>query len=417
MEYNNRVLFLTQSYPETCKSASTLCTHRVMQEFAVSGEFEVHALCYQLIGEKQNEVVGGIFVHRVCPTLWLRFRNRYLIRNKIIVKIVDTFQKIITIPFYPNLNPFATRKLYSKAQKLYDEYNFALVISENHGLETFIAGCELKERNCSIKHIPIFWDPLKGHSFSPLLPREFSKKRFERLENKAIKFSTLLISMSSMRSFYEVNGDPAKEKRVYLDIPGIIPPDKEVASDYLNVLKDGYINIVYSGILTIPTRDPLPIIKLFNNSSFVEGVNLIFFCAGNAKDVLVKAKDSFKGKISINDYIPLNELHTVYKYSNFLLNISDINANMTPSKIFEYMSYGKPIISFYLTEGDAAKKYLDNYSQSICINLNESDSFNVNMIDAFMSSKHEDLPFEYVKEAFSNNTPECYLRYIKGICQ
>lgn len=404
-----KILFLTQSYPTTRGSASTLCTHRVMRSTAAAGNFEVHALCYKFNNESDIDKLDGVEIHRFSPSLFMRLLYKFQAKHKTIYKILITLQKIITIPIYPLSDPISSMRFCNNALDLQKEYNFHLIISEHHGLETLIAGLKLSQMFSEVLHIPILWDPIMGQQYSSYLPSAYCENRIKKLERKSIEFSSLIISMGSMKSFYNSYGDIASSKRRFLDIPGVLPPGCEVETDYLELIKKDSINIIYSGLLTIPSRNPLPVIEMMNQSQYSNRINLVFFCAGNADSQISNAKKCFKGTISVKGYIPLPELHTVYAHADYLLNISDVNANMTPSKIFEYMSYGKPIISTYVTDGDAAQSYLERYPESLCLDLKRSKGSLVKELDTFLSTTHETISYTRVKDIYYNNTPQNYV--------
>ena len=380
-----------------------------MEYAATSGRYdEVHALCCRFKGEKVCEKIKGIYVHRFNPSIWFKVQN-YVANNKKIKRICEVLQKIVMIPFFPKLYPITTRRFYKATLLLQKSNKFDIVVSAHGGLLTLLTGCRLKKTIVTLNHIALLWDPVKGQIATAFLPKSFTDKRIDNIERFVADNTSLQISTASMREYHLENGDIAANHRVYLDIPGILEPTYEVPTNHLKLLREGYINIIFSGLLSANQRDPRPIIQLLNNCIYAERINLIFFSMG-ANEVLNDAKKKFKGSITIHDYIPLAELHTMYIYADYLLNISHVNSNMVPSKIFEYMSYGKPIISTFTTKGDAAQTYISRYSEGLCIDLNNPEETNINLLDTFFSSEHKIIPFDIVKEQFIENTPESYIQ-------
>ena len=333
----------------------------------------------------------------------LKYRSLY--------RLAEFFQKLVTIPTFPNTLPLTTKYFYKAAKSLQYQEKFNLVVSEHHGLESLLTGCRLMRDDRELKHIALFWDPLKGQMATKRLPKSYTDKCINNIECFVDKYTSRQISMMSMQRFHKENGDVARDRRIYLDIPSVIKPEEEVPTDKLCLLKNDSINIIFSGLLSPYYRDALPIIRLFNQCDYADRLNLIFFSKGENELIENEAKD-FKGTLICHEYIPLRELHTMYHHADFLLNISHINANMVPSKIFEYMSYGRPIISTYLTRGDMAQKYVSRYEEGLCIDLNNANSDNLNLLNNFLNRKHYIIPFERVKEEFVDNTPERYLEVI-----
>ena len=411
-----KILFLTNSYPEVRRSASILCTHRIIEKVRDMNKYEVHVICFRYSGEKQEEVINGIFVHRVGPTLW-NLRNNHMIVGKLgksINHIKEFVNKAIAIPWYPLNRPISAFLLYKSARKIHLQSIFDLVISEHYGVETIVCGCYLKHAFGSIKHIAILWDPIKGQTLTRFLPKFYTSWKVELLEKRVAKESDLIISTGAMKEFYKTYGDLPYSHRIFLGFPGLIRPDEEVETNYLSCIRPECINIVYSGQLGILLRNPLPVIKLFNQCEKAENINLIFFSVG-AKEEIDKIKNTFRGHIVNNGYISIKELHTIYQHADYLLNISNVNPNMVPSKLFEYMSYGKPIISAYLSDGDSAETYVSRYAEGLSVDLKNSDEENVIALDAFLKKEHKHVPFELVQELFKDNTPERYLEVVEKV--
>lgn len=409
-----KILFLTRSYPNTRKSASLLCTKRVIDCFAASGKYNVHVLCLRYKGELENENVYGVKVHRFKHTLWLRYRQRVKdANNKRMDRILEVVQKTLTIPTFPQTEALTTRLFYKAAKKLHKSEGFSAVVSEHHGLESLLTGCRLM-RDYGVKHIAIFWDPLKGQIATSHLPLSYTDNRISRLEKFVANNTTLQISTASMKNYHKQAGDVSKDHRVYLDIPSVLKPEPEVPTKHLELLRGDCINVVFSGLLSNKYRDPIPIIQLFNKCEKADKLNLVFFSMG-ANDALQEASKTFKGNIVCHNYIPLEELHSIYRHADYLLNVSHVNANMVPSKIFEYMSFGRPIISTFVTDGDAAQKYVVRYPEGLCIDLKDDEITNVDCINKFLEIAHKVIPFDVVYDLFKDNTPERYLETIDSI--
>lgn len=411
-----RILFLTRSYPDTLGSATILCMHRVLNCVAESGKYDVHVLSMCYPGETFLEKVGNVTVHRMKPTSWQQMRNSFQKSRKHqkVARLMEVMTKAITIPVFPQTEPLTDRMYTREAMKLQREIGFDLVVSEHHGLTTLLAGCRMMEKYPELKHVAILWDPVKGQMATIKLPPQYTGRRIEKVEIFAAKYTTLQISTLSMKSYHAEHGDVAAEHRIYLDIPSILKPEPEVPTQSLCLLKSGYVNVVFSGLLSEYYRDARPIIRLLNMCDDAERINIIFFSRGEKEAVETEAK-KFRGTIVYHDYIPLSELHTMYRHADYLLNVSHVNPNMVPSKIFEYMSYGKPIISTFPSDGDAAQKYVSRYPEGLCIDVRSEEKGNVSALEVFLACDHNLVPFDTVKEIFKDNTPERFLEVIDKV--
>jgi len=387
-----------------------------MESTVASGKYEVHALCYRYPNEVHDEIIGGIHVHRLEPFWWVRMRIFFEINRKHrLYRLSEIIQKTLTIPTYPKMEPISTKFFYKAAKRLHKKINFDIVVSEHHGLTTLLTGCKLKENFPDLKHVGLMWDPVKGEMTTMKLPRAFTDCRVNRIEEYVSPNTSLQISFSSMKEYHKKNGDIAADHRVYLGVPGILKPEPDVPTDKLDLLQKDSINIVFSGLLSPIYRDALPIIKLLNQCDDAERINMVFFSKGE-KEQIEQATKNFRGSIVYHDYIPLPELHTMYRHADYLLNVSHINPNMVPSKIFEYMSYGRPILSTYVTDGDAAEKFIRLYPEGLTINLKMPDEELLPSLNEFLKSEHTEVSFDIVKELFKENTPINYFEVIDGFC-
>ena len=97
-----------------------------------------------------------------------------------------------------------------------------------------------------------------------------------------------------------------------------------------------------------------------------------------------------------------------------LISIGNANTDMVPSKIFEYMATGKPIIHFYSTERDSCIQYYKKYPLSLLIK--EDNSYmqdNADRIIEFISKVlGKTLQYKEVESMFPLNTPVYTVRII-----
>ena len=98
--------------------------------------------------------------------------------------------------------------------------------------------------------------------------------------------------------------------------------------------------------------------------------------------------------------------------SDVLLSIGNAESPMSPSKIYEYMSTGKPIIHTYSWEKDPCLAPLKTYGNALLISENEA--LNVDKITTFLNTC-KILSFEEVKRLFYKSTPEFTARLISNI--
>lgn len=415
----NKILFTIQWYPQR-RSANVLCDNKIIQEMLKTNNYEIHCLVYRPSGLPNYEIINGIKVHRVSKGLFFRFdlwarenRSKILAAiNRIILRI----KQILTIPIYPCYEPLATLKYAKEAKKLHKKEKFDIVISEHHGFDTLYAGHALKKYDPNIKFVPILWDPFTGKEPAKYLPKGYAEKKLLNSESKILSNADCIIAMMSSIEYHKkmsIN-KAYYDKYRFLDIPGIIKPKESLAD--AKFIDESKINIVYSGVLSLPERDPSYIVELLNQTKYAKDINLVFLAIGNGVDKLYGLKETFSGNLVINGYVSREEINAIYHKSDVLLNLGGSNPYMVPSKIFEYMSYGKSILSTYYIDDESSKKYFEKYPLALCIDERKNKDKNKAILEEFIGSKlNKKIEFEDVKKAFPYNLPESYVKVIKDV--
>ena len=419
-----KVLFIIQSYPSN-RSANVLCDDKIMRAMLERGGYDIHCLVYRFHGQKLYEEISGLKVHRFNRGGWW---NLYTFARdneekwfyKFIVKLNRLYMRlwqVLCIPIYPNYEPFLAKHFAKEAIKLHNEEQFDLVVAEHNGRDTLYAGSHLKKYDERVKLVSILWDPFSGKELAKYLPHAYAYRMLLRDESKILRYPDRIICLLSNKTYQETysKDKPFFEKIRFLDIPGIIR--SEALSEEEKFTKKGRINLLYSGILTLPDRDPTKLIEMIKRSRYADNIHLMFFVAGI--DGIAKAKKllkDFRGSFIIHSYVPNSLLKSIAAHSEVLINIGGGNARMVPSKIFEYMSSGKPILSTYYVDNDSSVKYLENYRAATCIDVRNPLSNCVIAFENFIDQKLQyRVLFSEVETQFPLNTPNKYIEVFEEL--
>ena len=102
------------------------------------------------------------------------------------------------------------------------------------------------------------------------------------------------------------------------------------------------------------------------------------------------------------------------KSGEVLLNLGNANPNLVPSKIFEYMSMGKPIISTYCSDEDTSLVYLKNYPNVLLIDERNEDYFAVaeELKKFLLNCNLVKIDTDELEKIFFNNMPESVVQYL-----
>ena len=100
---------------------------------------------------------------------------------------------------------------------------------------------------------------------------------------------------------------------------------------------------------------------------FFKSINIpfkIIICYGGYElvdNILNEYKQFFKDNLILFKNKPKEECDKILNEANIIINIGNEIANQIPSKVFEYISLGKPIVNFFSIQNDTSKKVLKNY--------------------------------------------------------
>ena len=90
-------------------------------------------------------------------------------------------------------------------------------------------------------------------------------------------------------------------------------------------------------------------------------------------------------RIFLHGFLTHEAIMQIYTESDFLLNIGNTNTAMLPSKLFEYMSTGKPIICTYTSKYDTSNEYIIKYPNSILLNENKPIDQHIKPLEKFLN--------------------------------
>lgn len=130
----------------------------------------------------------------------------------------------------------------------------------------------------------------------------------------------------------------------------------------------GGYNLIFTGSLRKGYVEPDRVIDLFSHP-MLKGMAVTFYSAGNGINAVKKCKED---NIILGDWLSRPELEKELDRADALISIAEKSGRQMSSKIFDYMSFKKPIIHIYYDDNDVNLKYLNYYSESICIKANDS---------------------------------------------
>lgn len=400
------ILFITGRYGKNA-AANGICVKSVIDTLVEDNN--VYCLCYDdFVSENYNkEIVIKVrrgFLHSSL------YRSKDAKSTQIINNLIK-FRNLFFLPVWPWIDPIYTLKVYMKARRICKEKNIDMVIGVHMPLSSLIVANKLKKKNRNIKYIAYFLDSLSGGNPLSILSRKWNLKSKIQWEKKVLKNADKIIVMESSRKHHELYNKDSYfyNDLIYLDVPLLKNRVLNcTSSDYLDKTK---INIVYCGTANYPLRN---VPYLLDIISKIESENIIFHFFGNSNcDKLTK---STLNNVKFHGAIVHEKIISILNDADFFLNLGTKETSTISGKIFEYMSYGKPIISSYSIDDESCIKYLKKYGNYY---LYDERQENIelqakNMKKYIESNLKAKVDIDEVKINFKNNLPETFRKEILG---
>lgn len=275
----------------------------------------------------------------------------------VIKRLLSKFIRIRNVNW---LSRCTTNALKSKLLQLSELNHYDYYIPVVASLNTFECVYQaFREKGKLGKCVVYQVDPVSGNKYHD--PN--CKKRWIKYEEQMYRFADAVIIHPVQLDTSKINPMIIKQKAIALEWPLI--EDRVVSNHHKEE-----ICIFFSGYLDKQIRDPQFAINLFERVA-IPGAHFFIFSPGKRELVHEYTKNE-GSKVIYGDSIPLEECFLRMQEADVLVNIGNSTVNQIPSKIFDYISTGKPIVNFYKFAKCPTLRYFDKYP----IALNVFEDYN-----------------------------------------
>lgn len=381
-----------------------ICVHYVARELVNRGN-TVTVICYDDENGTEELDIDGVRIKKINTPFFLKGRNAKSFIISLWIRIVSILSKVLYLRCYPLRSKRLIKEYKTEVIKLLKDNIETILISTFTPLEADVALLQIKNEYPQIKTIYYSTDTLSNEAGnSGILPRSVREYLGKRWELKFFSAFDKVIIMECHKDHYEKGCFiPFKKKMAIANFPLIEKPcirnvtlDTN-ASDYSSKIK-----MIYAGALYRKLRNPSflcdILISLGDKLDFVAN----FYGGGDCTDIMRNYQEKSKNNIVYNGLVSHTTVADEIACSDILLSIGNYNSQMMPSKIFEYMSTGKPIIHIYSWDYDPCLEPLRNYGN--CLVIKDDTSVSINKIISFLKST-KCLEYEEVEKKFVRSTP------------
>lgn len=405
-----KILFVTDKfYPKPL--ANAVCVQSVVDCLTEQG-VEVDILAFKDSGVELPKQYHSARVEGIVPSI--EFRLFYYGRSgqhgalgelaNRVASALSKAKKIIYLPWFP-MNSFVFPcRLKRKISQLYKTCNYDAVVTAMAPFDGAMAGYLFSKANPDVNWILYALDTIKSTArssvFGSLVEGKFWFSRF-------VKQSDLCIVMRSRMDWYESRGYCNMAKNLQAsDIPLLIKKrDVATAENYDFGVGDEHW--VYAGSLNPPHYRYDDIIRYFKSLPCDKNRVLHFYSGGNGFEPLKAIAAASDGTIRCHDFVSHEELEQILKAADVLVSMK--YSDQISAKIFEYMSYGKPVLHVSGTDSDPNIRYLSRYGRGLVLHSEDPESLNEEKLATWVRCGFNTVDRsdeKQIEEMFIENTPE-----------
>lgn len=315
---------------------------------------------------------------------------------KLQVLFLKGFGRIETILLMPNNHRWYYKKAFKELKRIYESSKIDIVFSVGAPFASHMAARKFKSKYNEVK-----WAAYTVDSFSEQYINTFKYKRALKLEKETLKEADVNFSSEDIISNSSIYANCITNP---IELPYLL--DIKSINHHGIIKKDCNKHyLVYAGRFYKDLREPKPMLNKLKN---VPNIHLDIYSEGAFSNEIDLYNDKNDVDFKRFNFISINELMTEYAKADCLISLGNNNLNFQPSKIYELIAIGKPIIHFYyLKKDDTLLKYPSALQISVNSDIDES-----NLISDFLN-KATDVSKQDIEKIYFANMPSNIAKLIK----
>lgn len=383
-------------------SANGVCLHNIVKEYIKEGH-NVYYIAPKEPNQKEYEIIDGIHIYRVKQSWFTAFHEKYSNGGKIAKafdKVMHLLRNIFLIPYYPNVAPVRSKKVYAIARKIVNEKNIDIVIASYVPYEAIYTALHLKRKfGSKLFCVSYYLDYLCGHRYTSFARHVYEHSCAHSLKKDFRFLDRVIIPLTSRNEFEKQYGVHANVR--FSELPVYVKGTSSLLK--YSPFEKETINLVFIGSLNTWNRSPERLLKLLKSvSQKIPNIRLhIWGDVTNTKGIL----DRYHAFVEYHGYTESKYIPTILQNADWVVNISNKrDFHLVPSKIFQLFASGKPILNYVFDRNDVSLPYFERYENTYWVYDDEANS-EVTVTKLAEALQKKWLPLN-VDELYRGNMPE-----------
>ena len=378
-----KVLFVLENLADRCGANVNIAIVLAKQ---LAKSFEVHALVrydeVKPVSCEQEESFGKVHTfYADQPGKLAKFTSNDWNKASVLKKVMrfckspNTFISMIDAKYF---DFSITKKRCKNAIEEVcrkEKYDVVIGVSAPYYIMQAVA-----EANINSEKMALQLDPFtNNYTLSPRL-----KKRRKRIEiHTHSKLSALFAGDYLYDDLLTILSN-ANGNVVPTPLPGLICDNMADKPSTVNN-NSQTVNFLFVGQFYEKIRNPQYLLELFSHLPS----NYVLHIVGGGCDRELERYTSILGhRLVRHGWVSKEEANVYVEQFDVLVNVNNTITNQLPSKLFEYISTGKPIVNLCKSEMCLSQPYMDKYENGVCI-IEKTNNIqcNAKLIESFVD-KH-----------------------------
>jgi hypothetical protein len=398
----NVVVISTGYYPDMFASSAVIDKYIQL----LKGKYMFHVIT--ATWKKEFPPLDDPFVKvYYVSSFWHRLRilieERYRVNRSFLNRTLLLFFRIKSMFQWYFCYPFTTKWIinayYKKLQELSEELNVDTVISVTGLISSQFAVKRFKKEHSSIKWITFFTDPFTTNVtyYPPYKWNLFRRRKNFKNEREIFNSADYNIIVENLYEnvLHDFQQPRNKTFKLYYALEDI---RSKYTSEILKSSSDDTIKLIFAGKLYRDIRNPEYMLSLVSQS---DSLYLDLYLFGHECDHIVHRFESDKIVLkSAVDRMRYEQM--ICNEYDILVNIGNSVSNQLPSKMYELLSTGRPIVNFYQIK-DIQYDLIERYP--LGINIGKKDDNALSKLDSFCKEmKGKRLEFSEIEALYPENS-------------
>ncbi len=180
-----------------------------------------------------------------------------------------------------------------------------------------------------------------------------------------------------------------------------------------NALQGSCLRIVYAGGMSSQMRDPSYFLRVFCSLPKSMNIRLDVYFLGEKPEALIQAERASPERIIVHPAVSPQEIERIYEHdADVLLNLGNNCDVFSPSKLFGYISTGKPIIDVYYPGRPSNPVVMRHPFVLRMENYGRLDHDVISLQNFLVGAKGKRLSFDEIKKLYADYAPEAVVEKI-----